>query len=133
MSESGDDALKPSNFSLETFQEKFHALLNIKSLSSRTKAANLIVDNQIIFKDAKIISDIRPIFGDNIEDQPIGAVIVHRLKIVYDENDELKNFHIALDEKDVESLIGHLKRTQTKSKSLKRFINSSGLSSYEIE
>jgi len=123
--------LLPDNF--DKFKERLFQLLNIESLSLRTKAANLIVDNQIIFRDAKLISDIRPIFGTDVEDLPIGTVLVHTLKIDYIENEFPKNFHIALDDKDVEKLITLLKRTQLKAESLRKLVKSVGLSNYEVE
>ena len=102
-------------------------------MSLRTKAANLIVDNQIIFRDAKLISDIRPVFGSEVEELPIGTVLVHTLKIEYIESEFPKNFHVALDDKDVEKLITLLKRTQLKAESLRKLVKSVGLSNYEVE
>jgi hypothetical protein len=133
MSESGEDFVDLLNEHIDIFRERFSKLLNVKSLSQRTKTASLIVDHQIVFKHAKIISDIRPVFGDDIEQSPVGAVLVHNLKIEYVENDELKYLHFALDDEDITSLIGILKRAQSKSETLKAFIKSSGLANYEIE
>jgi hypothetical protein len=131
-----EDTENPLELSLENvdkFKERLYQLLNIESLSLRTKAANLIVDNQNIFRDAKLISDIRPVFGTDVEDLPVGTVLVHTLKIDYIENEFPKSFHIALDDKDVEKLITLLKRTQLKAESLRKLVKSVGLSNYEVE
>lgn len=133
MKESQNKRLKLKNSDYEKFQQRLISLLDIKTLALRAKAVNLIVDHDIIFVDAKIISDIRPIFGLNIEESPIGSVIIHNLKIEYKQNNDFKSFHIALDEKDIITLLGLLKRTQTKSESLKEFINNSGLPNFDIE
>lgn len=128
-----DESLKLSDENVEEFKKRLNSLLNINSLSIRTKAANLIVDHQIIFRDAKLISDIRPIFGNDVEEKPIATVLVHTLKIEYIENNELKDFHIALDDKDVAKLITLLKRTQIKTESIKEFIKKTDLVNYEVE
>ena len=133
INEDKDDLLDISPENIDKFKERLSHLLNIKSLSLRTKAANLIVDNQIIFRDAKLISDIRPIFGADVEDAPIGTVLVHTLKLEYIENDYPKSFHIALDDTDVTNLITLLKRTQIKSETIRKLIKSVGLLNYEVE
>ncbi|MGI8882929.1 MAG: hypothetical protein ACR2IA_01625 [Pyrinomonadaceae bacterium] len=133
MKESQNKKLKLTESNYKKFKQRLTDLLAIKTLALRSKAVNLIVDHSVIFQDAKIVSDIRPIFGLNIEESPIGSVIIHNLKIEYKQNDEIKNFYIALDEKDITTLLGLLKRTQTKSESLKSFIANSGLSNFDVE
>lgn len=133
MNESGDDFRELLDNDIEKFRERFSKLLNVNALSLRTKTASLIVDHQIVYKSAKIISDIRPVFGDDIEQSPVGASLVHNLKVEYVENDELKYIHFALDDKDIGSLITLFKRTQSKSETLKMFIKSSGLENYDVE
>lgn len=133
MKESQNKKLKLTANNYEKFKQRLTVLLDVKTLALRAKAVNLIVDHDIIFQAAKIVSDIRPIFGFNIEESPIGSVLIHNLKIEYKQNDEIKNFHIALDEKDVTTLLNLLKRTQTKSESLKAFIVNSGLSNFDVE
>ena len=131
--ESQNKKLKLTENNNKKFKQRLTDLLAVKTLGLRSKAVNLIVDHDIIFQDAKMVTDIRPIFDSNIEKSPIGAVIIHNLKIEYKQNDEIKNFYIALDEKDVTTLLGLIKRTQTKSESLKTFISNSGISNFDVE
>jgi hypothetical protein len=131
--ESSDKSLKLDEGNVENFKQRLSSLLDIESLSLRAKATNLIVDHQTIFRDAKLISDIRPIFGNDVEEKPIATVLIHTLKIEYVENNDLRDFHVALDDKDVTNLIALLKHTQLKAENLKGFVKSVGLLNYEVE
>jgi len=133
MNESENESLKLSDENLEKFKQKLSALLSVKSLSIRTKAINLILDHENILHHTNLVTDIRPVFGSKVEESPIGAVLVHTLKLEYKQNDEIKNFYVALDDEDIITLINSLKRTQTKSESLKKLLDKAGLSNFEIE
>jgi len=132
MNTSKNDSLKLSNGQLEKFKQKLSALLNVNSLSIITKASNLRTDHNNVLKDVSLITDIRPIFGDNVDDSPLGVVLVHTLKIVYEQNDELKNFYVALDDDDLTTFINPLKRAQAKSESLRKFVDKVGLQNFDI-
>ncbi len=68
------------------------------------------------------MTDIRPIFGPDPENEPESAVIVHTLKISYHEGRQIKEFFLALDPEQVDELIGVLERASLKSESLKRML-----------
>jgi len=71
------------------------------------------------YASSRILSDVRPVFGDDVDSAPLGAVLVHMLSIHYLNLDELNTFVVALDEKDVEELLEVLQRAKRKSKTLK--------------
>ena len=133
MNTSENDSLKLSNGALEKFKQNLSALLNVSSLSIGTKASNLRTDHKNILKDVSLITDIRPVFGESIDDSPLGIVLVHNLKLVYEQDDELKNFYVALDDDDITTFISSLKRAQNKSESLRKFTEKSGLQSFDIK
>lgn len=132
MNDSENEALKLSDENLADFKQKFSALLNVNSLSIRTKAQNLRLEHANVLKDMSLITDLRPIFGDNVDENPVGIVLVHTLKIVYEQNDESMNFYFALDDDDLTEFISVLKRAQIKSESLRKFADKTGLHSFDI-
>jgi len=68
---------------------------NLKILS------NTINENDNVYLNSKIINDIRPILLDG----KIGGVMLyHSLKLTFIENDDSKDFYVALDTKDLEKL-----------------------------
>ncbi len=92
-----------------------------KTLGVSCKAVSVLTDHQHAFRSARILSDIRPIFGSNPSEEPVAAVAVHMLKIVYaaDPGNSSVEFFVALDSADLVKLEEVIKRAKEKDKSLK--------------
>lgn len=88
------------------------------SLGLSAKASDVLVQNNNSFTDARVITDIRPIFSSNDPSVAKGAVVVHMLKIEFLEGDESREFFVALNTKDVETLKTTLERAEVKEKAL---------------
>jgi hypothetical protein len=102
--------------------KRFQRLLNVRTLNILSKAIRLQRDGERIYCDAKIISDIRPVFGDDIEKGPASAVITHTLKLSYHEMGEHKEFFIVLDEQDLVVLQETIGRAQSKKEALNNLL-----------
>jgi len=94
-------------------------ILSIKSLDLIARAHDVLTVHACAYASSRILSDVRPVFGDDVDSAPLGAVLVHMLSIHYLNLDELNTFVVALDEKDVEELLEVLQRAKRKSKTLK--------------
>ena len=98
-----------------------------RSLSLTTKALGVLTSHDRVFYSARILTDVRPVFsesGDVIE----AAVIVHNLRIHYGQDDDHKDFYVALDTSDIQSLRDVLDRADKKAQSLQKFLQRSGIS-----
>jgi len=106
------------------FKEKLVMLLSVKSHDLVAKARDLQTEDERTFCDARILTDLRPIFGKSIADGPEALTIVHLLKLSYDltGGDDHRNFYVSLDAKDLESLKKVILRAEEKAKSLKEKI-----------
>jgi hypothetical protein len=96
------------------------------------KAAGVLLDQDHIFFSARILTDLRPVFneaGNSVD----AAVIVHNLRIHYGENGDHKDFYVALDTSEIQSLREVLDRADKKAKSLQELIKGSGVSELEEE
>lgn len=102
--------------------ERFQRLLQIGTLESITKAITLQRDGERLFCDAKILSDIRPVFGEDVAARPKAAVITHTLKLSYHEEGDHKTFFIVLDEVDLDDLSSVIERAKTKGETLSGLI-----------
>lgn len=100
--------------------------LNIISL----KAKELQHESERTFCNARIITDVRPIFGENIDDSPT-MIIVHTLKIGFHESGH-KDIYVALDAADIAGLKKTLQRAEDKAKKLKSMLDASGLRSMDL-
>ena len=122
-----DDLMVPPEQS-SAIKERLARLLDIEPLNTFSKAVGLRGDHQRTFCDARILTDLRPVFGQDPSAPPVGAVIVHNLKLEYHESGDHKEFFLALDSDDIETLIEALERARIKSKSLQSLLSVTKLS-----
>lgn len=104
---------------VDRLRDKFERLLNIGAFNLLSKAKRLQRDGERLYCDAKIISDIRPVFATKPTDRPTAAVVTHTLKIGYHEGGEHKEFHIILDCVDLGVLSDLVNRAQAKDTTLR--------------
>ena len=102
----------------DKFKKRLVEFLNIKTLAIASKAVGILFENEHCLTSARIVTDIRPVFGDDVSNAPDAAMIVHMLKIEYVHRGEPDEFFVALDTKDIEKLMDVLRRAQTKAKSI---------------
>lgn len=103
-------------------------LLSISSIQFGAKATSLWLENERFLISSRIISDVRPIFGDTIDEDTVSAaLIVHTLRFEYSEAGERKSFFTFLDDDDIESLRAACERALVKRKAISRFLTSAKL------
>lgn len=101
--------------------------MSIEALRTVAKAARLQRDGERLYCTAKILSDIRPVFGKDPTQAPVGAVLTHTLRIGYHEGKEHKEFHIVLDSNDLDALGKAVQRAKAKDKTLREFLKTANL------
>lgn len=105
----------------EEFRQKLTALLSADVFSLLSKAYDLATEDERIYCHARILTDLRPIFGGNIEDGPRAMLVMHHLNLGFHHGSETKHqeFHVALDSDDLEALRKVIDRAEAKARSLK--------------
>jgi len=103
-----------------------------KGLDITKKAMSVVVDQNHIFLHARIMTDIRPVFNKKA-DSVDAAVIVHNLRIHYGVDSDHKDFYVALDTSDIQSLRDVLDRADAKAKCLQGLLKTSGVSYLDAE
>jgi hypothetical protein len=106
---------------------KFEKLLNIETFNALSKAKRLQRDGERLYCDAKIVSDIRPVFGSKPTSRPVGAVITHSLKLGYHEGGEHSEFHVVLDRIDLDRFSDIVERAKAKDKVLRGLLKETQL------
>lgn len=104
----------------ESFKKRLLFLLQNQHIYIASKAQDLTSEYPNLYLSSRISTDMRPIFGINIEDTPKCAIITHNLHIHYRSHQEAdhKDIYIALEPNDVQMLIETLERAQAKEISL---------------
>ncbi len=101
------------------------ALLGAEAFTLTAKAQDLQTDDERTFCRARILTDLRPVFGTNIEDGPKGMVIIHLLKLGFHQASERHHdeFYVALDADDLQTLKKVVERAQSKAKILRATVS----------
>jgi hypothetical protein len=99
------------------------------SLGVTAKAIGVTADHEKTYAKARILTDMRPIFGDEVGDKPAAAVIVHTLRIayrsLYEKGDSA--FYVAMDLSDLRNLQEQISRALAKETALAQTLAASNL------
>lgn len=103
------------------FAGKLLTLLNAEVFGLVAKAHDLATEDERTFCHARILTDLRPIFGPNIEDGPKAMLAMHTLKLAFHQqgsSDEHGEFYVALDAEDLRTLGRLIERAEAKARAL---------------
>jgi hypothetical protein len=99
----------------ERVSERLVQALAVPTLRLTAKAVDLVVSNERTLRSTRIVTELRPVFGDDPADEPRAGVLVHRLELSYVGPDgEWTTFHVAMDDEDVSQLQAAAVRAQAK-------------------
>jgi hypothetical protein len=104
------------------FKEKLLTVFGSANFEIVAKAFDLKTDDERVFCGARLLTDLRPIFGQNVEDGPKAMVVVHLLKLGFDRVGDPKRhneFHVSLDAEDLGALRELIKRAEDKASTLR--------------
>ena len=114
LNQTGVEELQPTREVIEDFKKM---LLSSGNTLITAKVIDLMTENQKTFVNARIYQDIRPAFDDN--ENLLGSVVIHNLKILFKEDDNIKELYISLDDNDLEKVILIFKKAQERLKLIK--------------
>lgn len=123
-------ARKDKQFDRAAFEARMKSLLSVEPLILSARAFNVQHEYEHVFRAARIITDIRPIF-DHSGVQAQGLMIIHNLKISYIHNGEARDILFALDDADIIELKKILERAEIKSSTLEKLIDKTGVPFFE--
>ncbi len=110
---------------VEVSQQSLTELLGVRPLSMISKARGLHVDHENTFCSARILTDLRAVFDVDVQQEPVGFVMAHILKLGYHHAGKHTTIHIGMDKVDVDKLIAALQRAQEKAATLTRTMSES--------
>jgi hypothetical protein len=118
----------------DLLRERLNRALTVTSLDLvDAKAKELQQEYERTFCDARIVTDLRPVFGGNVTDSPDTMIIVHTLKLgFHDSRGKHKDIFVSLDTDEIGQLIDVLKRALAKNKTLKGKMDAMGIQAADI-
>ena len=87
---------------------------NAKSVKLSYKGLTLMLDVPAIYRESSIITDIRLVFNEDLEEKNRSAIITQQLKLIYSDNENEKSFYLSLDKSDLEDLKLQIERALKK-------------------
>jgi len=125
--------LKVPSEDREVFIDSLTRILGAEYVNVTSKAMNVLTEYERTLHDARVMTDIRPVFGEDAARGPVAATIAHTLRLTYHERQRLQDFYIGLDTGDVKTLLEVLKRAEIKAASLRSFLSTTSLPHIETE
>ena len=107
-------------------------LLAKPSVQGLAKIEDLATGQGRQFRDARILIDLRPVFGSDVSDEPEQFVLMHTLKLQYADGGIDREFHVSMTLEDLKRLEGLLARERQKLSSVTRLIRQVGGSIIDV-
>jgi len=109
---------------LAHFKQRLTKILAIDgSISISSQSLILLQEYDSIFLNSRIITDVRPVFKAETKEEIAGALVVHTLKIAYQDASGSKEFYVALDSSDVKKLQEQLSQSLIEAKVIQAMLN----------
>lgn len=114
----------PTNLSARYIAKLKNRLLKFLSISSFLEivyqASNLLPENENILTDSRLLTDVRPIFKEEISNGISGSLISHVLRLQYENINGSQEIFLSLSSSNIEQLIEELQQSLTKELTLQK-------------
>lgn len=111
----------------DDFEHDLQKVLSSTQIGVASKTDVLRSEFDHVYCNARILTDIRPLFGPDPTLPPIAGAVVHNLRIQFHQDKEHKSFFVALDSQDLTTLENIVKRARAKEFSLKKVMQQSSI------
>lgn len=108
-------------------------LLDADSLSTAAKAADLITEHEHVYNGIRIVTDLRPIFGDDPTENPAGMTLSATVKLDHYTDGRIKSLYISADEEDLRAIRDSVDRALKKSETMRKLIKVNNLPLYRAD
>lgn len=129
-------SLEPGHESRDRLIDRTTRLLECSSVRFLGKAVSIGFQHERLFVDAQILTDLRPVFEDDITDDhgPLGAVLSHVLRLhIIGQAGAHEDVYVALDDDDIAILRAALDRAGRKSALLRGRLRDLSLTMIDLE
>jgi hypothetical protein len=116
------------------FAERLRLLLGLEPVLLAARARELTVEFERVFHDARVLTDLRPVFGKDATAGAKAAAVVATLKIdAHEGMGPLREYYFAMDHADLLRLRSVVDRALEKAAALKRLARETDLPYWEYE
>jgi hypothetical protein len=109
-------------------------LLPLPAFRSTGTAIELLTQNERNYQSARVLTDIRPVFAEEVSDRPSGAVIVQTLQLqTWGVGTDPEMLHVAMDEFDLREIRDVIDRALAKTATLKTLLEEQDMTHFELD
>jgi len=109
----------------ESFERFISRATQAEALLSAARGLDVVFDREHIVNEARILTDIRPVFGDEVEPHILGAAVINTLSIDYHTAAGPQKVQLAVDERDLKRLQAAIERALKKRSALRELLSAS--------
>lgn len=113
-------------------RERLPNFLRLDLLAVTAKAFSVMGSHERVVLKTQILTDIRPVFGENDSEKPEAAAIIHTLRITYRQDGEEMDFFAAMDTEDVHKLRDVLERADKKAAGVQALLEAAKVPYLEV-
>lgn len=119
----------------ERLKARLATLLDNNAILVASKARLVFIEHEHYLCYARIMTDIRPVFGMDVDTKPMAAMVAHTLKLVYHEGrgKDTKEIFVALDPSSLDRLSELIERAKAKEATLKSVLGTADIRYIENE
>lgn len=118
-----------SRLGRERLATRLRTLLAVPTVTVSAKALSVVTAHEHPFHRARILSDIRPIFGADASEVPPAAAVIHTLDVGFHRRDgSVESFQVAMDLVDLGRLKAAVTRAEKKDAQLREMCRRAGVS-----
>lgn len=108
---SSEDAKEPDS---QRLRARIASLVEHEQVKILHKSVAVSLEHDRLYMDSRIITDIRPVFSDEVRDGVKGAMLTHVLRIDALHAGQRESYYVALDKQDLASLKSAVLRAEEK-------------------
>ncbi len=124
---SSSETLDLSDSESERLAERIKQLIGHGMVIALHKSFDISFSHERLFLDSQITSDIRPVFGDEIEDGMAAVVLTHSLRIDFIQAGRKDSVYVTLDPSDLSALHQVVERASAKADSIATTLEDAGI------
>lgn len=105
-----DTSFAMDDVTFEVLRKNFLSILNVRQVYASVKGLNLLGESDRLYIRSKIVTDVRPVFDEDLGNPIAAAVVLHTLKLSVRKNGVNENIYVTLDSMDLLDLKGLVER-----------------------
>lgn len=106
----------------EQLADLLRELLASRALTTAAKGSDLVTEHEHVVSGIRILTDIRPVFGDDPAGEPEGVTISSTLKLSHYTDGREQSIYLVFDELDLRELKSQVDRALDKVESVRRLM-----------